>query len=463
MTTETQLPSEENKMGVMPIRKLLITMSLPMMISMLVQALYNIVDSIFVAQIDANALSAVSLAFPLQTLMISVATGTGVGINSLLSRNLGEKKFKEANIVANNGMTLGILSFAVFALIGIFFSRTFFELQTAGQTDPLQRQTIVDYGTSYLSICLICSFGIFLEITGERLLQSTGRTLYNMISQTCGAVINIIMDPLLIFGIGPFPKMGIAGAATATVFGQICAMLIALYFNMAKNDDIQLKLSCMKPDTSTIKNIYAVGVPSILMQSIGSVLTLGMNNILMGFSTIAVNVYGIYFKLQSFIFMPVFGLNNGIVPIVAYNYGARKPDRIMKTLKAGVLIALSIMAAGTLIFMVFPTQLLSLFNADSQLLELGVPALRIISTHFMVASASIILITSFQALGNGVYSLIVSIIRQLVVILPAAYILSRAFGVHAIWWAFPIAELVSVSMALLLFRKIYREKVKPLY
>ena len=446
---------QENKMGVMPVPKLLITMSLPMVISMLVQALYNVVDSVFVAKINEAALTAVSLAFPVQNLMIAISAGTGVGINALLSRHLGERKFEEANNVARNGIFLGMVSYIVMALIGLFGSHLFFTVQTS---DPV----IIRYGTQYMLIITIVSVGIFMQITFERLMQSTGRTIYNMITQGTGAVINIVLDPILIFGLFGLPRMEVAGAALATVIGQLVAVCMSLYFNCRKNPELNINMKGFRPDRTIIANIYKVGVPSIIMQSIGSVMVFGMNKILLIFSSTAAAVFGVYFKLQSFIFMPVFGLNNGMIPIVAYNYGARDKKRIMKTINLSVMIAVGIMILGLAIFQIFPAQLLRLFDASEHMLEIGVPALRIISLSFIFAGYCIIVGSAFQALGNGVYSLIVSVARQLFVILPVAYLFAELFGLHMVWWAIPIAEIVSVVLSSLLFKRIIRQKVKPL-
>lgn len=447
--------SNENKMGTMPVNKLLVSMSLPMIASMLVQALYNVVDSVFVAQISENALTAVSLAFPIQSLMIAVSSGTCVGINALLSRSLGEKRQKEANLSAVNGVFLAFVSYLVFALMGIFGSHLFFASQT-------ENREIVEFGTQYLTICLIFSFGIFMEMTFERIMQSTGRTIYSMVTQGTGAIINIILDPIMIFGLFGFPRLGIRGAAIATVTGQIIAMILAVWFNHKKNRDVQLSFKAFKPDGRIIAKIYEVGVPSIVMQSIVSIMTLGMNKILIMFSETAVSVLGIYFKLQSFIFMPIFGLNNGVIPIVAYNYGAGHKRRIMDTIKLSTFIAVGIMLIGLIIFQVFPEGLLKLFNASDHMLEVGVPALRIISTSFLFAGYCIILGSVFQALGNGVYSLIVSVARQLLCILPLAYVFARVAGLHAVWYSFPLAELISVTLTTILFRRIYVKKLKNL-
>ncbi len=453
---QKQKKAPENKMGIMPVPKLLVTMSLPMMLSMLVQALYNIVDSMFVAKLSEEALTAVSLAFPAQTLMISVSTGTGVGINALLSRNLGEKDFKSADRAAENGIFLAIVSCIVFAVAGGFGSELFFALQT---DDPV----IINYGTQYLRIITVMSAGIFLQIAFERLMQSTGKTFYNMITQGTGAIINIILDPIMIFGLFGFPRMEVAGAAVATITGQVVAVCMSFYFNQTRNKEIHISLRRFRPHKKTICTIYKVGIPSIIMQSIGSVMTFGFNKILLAFSSTAAAVFGVYFKLQSFIFMPVFGLNNGMIPIIAYNFGARKRSRITKTIRLSVFISMSIMAVGTVIFLTCPALLLSsLFNASDNMLAIGVPALKIISFHFLLAGYSIIISSTFQALGNGVYSLIVSAARQLFVILPVAYIFAKVAGLSAVWWSFPIAELVSVLLCTLLFIRIYKEKIKGL-
>lgn len=452
--TVSEAPAE-NKMGVMPVNRLLFSMSLPMILSMLVQALYNIVDSIFVAQIGETALAAVSLAFPVQNLIIAVSVGTGVGVNALLSRSLGEKNQETANLAAVNGIFVFFLSYLLFAVFGFFFARMYFTVQTSNPE-------IIEQGTIYLSVCSIFSFGIFLEIALERIMQSTGRTIYNMITQGLGAIINIILDPILIFGLFGFPRMGILGAAVATVIGQIIAMLLLLYFNIRKNSDVNLNMRRFRPDTAIIAEIYRVGLPSIIMQSISSVMTFGVNKILLLFSETAVSVFGIYFKLQSFIFMPVFGLNNAMVPIVAYNYGAARKDRIMKTIRSSVTAAVAIMLAGLAIFQIFPEQLLYLFDASEHMMEIGVPALRIISLSFLFAGYCIVIGSVFQALGNGVYSLITSAARQLVCILPAAWLFAAVFGLHAVWYAFPLAEIISVVLTTILFRRIYQKKIQLL-
>ena len=445
----------ENKMGTMPLGKLLIQISLPMMISMLVQALYNIVDSICVAKISENALTAVSLAFPIQNFMISAAVGTGVGINALLSMRLGQQNKKAVSDTALNGIFVFVITGIVFLLLGIFIPRIYFESQTK---DP----EIIAYGVQYLSICMIVSFGLFGAIIFERLLQSTGRTILSMISQLAGAITNIIFDPLLIFGLCGFPKLGIAGAAWATVFGQIVGFGISLTLNLTKNKDICFKEPEFRPNKTIIADIYKVGVPSILLGSIGSVLTYLINLILGAFTMTAVAVYGVYFKLQSFIFMPVFGLNNGIVPIVAYNFGAKRKDRITKAIKLCAIAAILIMSAGLLIFEVFPRQLLGMFNASDEMLSIGIPALRRIALHFPIAAVCITLISVFQALGKGLMSMIVSFVRQIIVLLPAAYLLSLTGDVNNIWWAFIIAETASVITSFIGMRSVYKKDIKPL-
>ncbi len=447
---------QENKMGVMPINKLLIAMALPMMASMLVQALYNIVDSAFVARVNENALTAVSMAFPVQSLMISVGVGTGVGVNALLSRNLGEKNFESANLAARNGLFLSLASYLAFALFGLFCSRMFFEVQ-------ISDAQVITYGTQYTMTVTGLSFGAFLVIMSERLLQSTGLTVYAMISQLTGAIINVILDPILIFGLLGFPRLEVLGAALATVIGQIVGMVLSLYLNVKKNQEININMRGFRPHLPTIKGIYKVGLPSIIMQAISSVMVFGMNKICMQYlSALAVNVFGIYFKLQSFVFMPVFGLNNGMVPIVAYNYGARNKKRIMETIRLSVLLAVGIMLAGLVIFQVFTPQLLGIFKASEETLAIGVPALRIVSLSFIFAGYCIILGSVFQALGNGSYSLINSIVRQMVVILPVAYLLARLWKPEALWWSFPIAEISSVILSTLMLHWIYKEKIAPL-
>ena len=440
----------ENKMGVMPIGRLLAGMAVPMMISMLVQAFYNVVDSIFVAQLSEDALNAVSLAFPLQNLMIAVGAGTAVGINALLSRSLGEKNQTMADRAANTGIFLSLCSFVVFALIGVLFSRTFFEIQAAGE--PI----IVEYGTEYATICLGLSIGIFSQFCFERLLQSTGRTTLAMVTQLTGAVINIIMDPILIFGYFGFPRMEVAGAAAATVLGQIVAAIMAVVMNLKCNPDVNIRLREIRWNGHVAGEIYRVGFPSIVMQSIGSVMVFGMNKILFGFTKTATAVFGAYFKLQSFIFMPVFGLNNGMVPIVAYNFGAGRMDRVKKTVKLAVCTAVAIMAVGLAIFQLAPELLLSFFDASEEMLEIGSVDLRIISLSFLLAGFCIIAGSVCQAIGNPFYSLIVAVARQLVVLLPVAWLLSRSGRLELVWVAFPVAELMSLTLSAIFLRRTLR-------
>jgi len=444
---------KENKMGVMPENKLLMTMSLPMMASMLVQALYNIVDSIFVSRINENALTAVSLAFPVQSLMIAVSVGTAVGVNALLSKTLGEKDFKKAQEVADNAVFLAALCYVLFALAGIAAVRPFY----VSQTDDAE---IVGFGMQYLTIVCVGGIGIFMQTMFERLLQSTGKTFYTMITQGTGAIINIILDPILIFGLGPFPEMKVAGAAAATIIGQVVAGIMAICFNKKHNEYITLHVKEIRPKAAIIKQIYAVGAPSIVVQAIGSVMTYGMNLILIAFTSTATAVFGVYFKLQSFIFMPIFGLNNGMVPIIAYNYGAGKKDRVIRVMKLSIMYAVGIMAVGLLMMQVFPGQLLMLFDASETMTAIGVPALRTISISFLFAGFCIVSGSVFQALGNGVYSMIVSIARQLVVLLPVAYLLSKLGEVGYVWWAFPIAEIASFTLSAAFLIRVYNKVIK---
>ena len=446
----------ENKMGIMPVKRLLVSMSLPMMISMLVQALYNVVDSVFVAQISENALTAVTLVFPMQNLMISVAAGTGVGVNALLSKALGEKRFDRSDKTAGMGLLLTFFSALAFFFIGLFLSRPFIGTQTA---DP----NILQDGTVYMQICSCLSVGVFFQVMFERLLQSTGRTVHSMISQAPGAIINIVFDPIMIFGLAGFPRMGVAGAAYATVLGQCAASVLGLFLNLKYNSDIRFSWkNTLVPDREIIGQIYYVGIPSILMMSIGSIMTYMMNQILISFSTTAAAVFGVYFRLQSFFFMPVFGLNNGLIPVLAYNYGARKKDRIDEALKFSMLLSLSIMATGTLVFELIPEVLLNLFNASPDMLAIGVPALRIICTCFPIAAVCIILGSIFQAFSQSIYSLIVSIMRQLVVLIPVAWLFAQTGNLDLVWLAFPCAELVSALFSVIFFKKVYREVVQTL-
>ncbi len=447
---------QENKMGVMPVGKLMVNMALPMIISMLVQALYNVVDSIYVAQVSESAVTALSLAFPVQNLQIGFATGIGVGVNSLLSKSLGQKNQEEANRAAGNGIVLMGIVTVLFMLFGIFGVRPYYEMQST-VTDT------VEGGIAYTRICCVVTVGIFMEILGERLLQSTGRTIYTMITQSTGAIINIILDPILIFGWLGFPRMGVAGAAAATVFGQCVAALMALYFNHRYNPEVQFAKKYLKLEKRTVFNIMTVGFPSIVMNGIGSVMNFGMNQILQGFTETATSVFGIYFKLQSFFFMPLFGINNATISIIAYNYGAQKPKRITSTLKIACAGALILMMTGFLVFQFVPDLLLGMFNPSPTFLQIGRSALRLISWSFPIAAICIALSASFQALGNGSYSTIVSLCRQMLVLLPAAYLLSLTGEVNNVWLAYPIAEVVSGAATLFFFRRIYRQKIHPLF
>ena len=440
-------------MGVTPVTKLVFSMSVPMMVSMLVQALYNVVDSIFVSQLSENALTAVSLAFPLQNLMIAVASGTAVGVNALLSKSLGEKNFDKANKIAVNGVILSIFGYLIFLLVGLFGANAFFRTQT-------NIPEIVESGTDYLAICSCFSFGVFGQIIFERLMQSTGKTFYTMITQGIGAIVNIILDPLFIFGIGPFPEMGVAGAAVATVLGQIVACVIAIILNHKFNKEIQVSIKKFKPDFKIIGRIYYIGIPSVIMMAIGSVMTYSMNKILISFTETAVAVFGVYFKLQSFIFMPIFGLNNGIIPIIAYNYGAQNRKRMMKTVRVAMIFAVSIMFLGLILMQTIPEVMLGFFNASENMLQIGVPALRIISICFVFAGVCIALGSVFQALGKSILSMLVSIARQLLVLIPAAYLLSLTGNVNNVWFSFPIAEIASVIVSVIGFLYLYKKIIR---
>ncbi len=447
--------AKENKMGTMPIGKLLISMALPMMISMLVQALYNIVDSMYVSYISEDALSAVSLAFPIQQLMIALGSGMGVGVNAVLSKALGEKDFEKANNAARQGIFLSLVSYAVFVLVGIFVVDPFYTSQT---TDP----EILQAGHDYLSVVCIASIGMYMQFIFERLLQSTGRTMLSMITQGLGAIINIILDPILIFGLLGVPVMGVKGAAIATVIGQIAAAILAGIFNIMKNHDIHISFKGFKPDLRMIKTIYQIGVPSIIMQAVGSVMNYGMNQILIGFTSTATAVFGAYYKLQSFIFMPVFGLNNAMIPIIAYNYGASKRERVIKTIKASVALAVGIMLVGLAVMQIFPAQLLAIFNASEHMLSIGVVALRLISLSFVFAGYCIVMGSVFQALGNGVYSMVTSIVRQLVVLLPVAFLFSLSGNVNLVWLSFPIAELFSLTLSTVFLFRINKKIISKI-
>lgn len=435
----------ENKMGTMPENKLLLSMAVPMMISMLVQALYNIVDSIFVSRICEDALTAVSMAFPWQNIIISIAVGFGVGINALLSRALGQKNAERVNQVAVNGLLLAGLSYLLVLVAGLIGIRAYMRTQT-------DIETIVNYGITYLNICILCSFGVFVEITFERFLQATGRTVYSMITQLTGAITNIVLDPILIFGLLGFPKLGIAGAAWATVIGQCVGAVVAVMLNRFKNPEVHLRLRHIRPNGRLMGEITAISIPSIIMSCISSLTCFVMNMILIAYSSTAVAVFGVYFKLQSFVFMPVFGLNNGMVPIIAYNYGAQKPERIHKTIRLGMVYAVAIMLVGLLVFQLIPKELLLMFDASDAMLEIGAPALRIMSLAFVFAGIGIVSGSSCQAFGYSVYSMLISIARQIVVLIPAAYLLSLTGVLRSIWFAFPIAEIFSLILSLFFLR-----------
>ena len=467
---QIKTPLTQNKMGVMPVGKLLLNMATPMIAAMLVQAFYNVVDSFFVSRISEyegysdpqyireSAIAAMSLAFAVQNILIGFAVGIGVGVNALLSKSLGEGNQEKANFAAGNGMTLAFIATAIFMVFALVGTRPYFSMMSKS---PLT----VEFGTQYISICCLLSLGLFIEVLAERLLQASGRTVYTMITQGVGAIINIILDPLLIFGIGIFPEMGIAGAAVATITGQWVAAILAVIFNIKFNPDITLSFKYFKLRKDVVGPVLTVGIPSVVMNSIGSVMNMGINKILQSFTQygeVPVNVFGIYFKLQSFFFMPLFAMNNATISIVAYNYGARKPERITKTLKIACISALSFMLLGLAVFQLIPEVMLGLFDTSADFLSLGQRALRIISLCFPCAAVCIALGASFQALGNGIYSTIVSLFRQLVVLLPAAYLLSLTGQVNAVWWAFPIAELVSLTTTAILFVRIYRKKIRPL-
>lgn len=439
----------------MPINKLLISMALPMMVSMLVQALYNIVDSMFVSYISEDALTAVSLAFPIQQLMIALGTGTGVGINAVLSKALGEKNFEKANKAADNGLFLAVVCAIIFVFIGLFVVDPFYASQT-------KDAEILQAGHDYLRMVCCFSIGLYIQITSERLLQATGRTVLSMLTQGIGAVINIVLDPILIFGMFGLPAMGVKGAAVATVIGQCISAVVGIWFNVKKNPDIHISFQEFWPDLHMIGHIYKVGLPSIIMQAVGSVMNYGMNQILIGFTSTATAVFGAYYKLQSFIFMPVFGLNNGMIPIIAYNYGARQQKRVIQTIRSSAILAIGIMLAGLAAMQVFPAQLLGIFNASEHMLSIGVPALRLISLSFAFAGYCIVMGSVFQALGNGVYSMITSIVRQMVVLLPAAFLLSLSGNVNLVWLSFPIAELFSVTLSTVFLIKIYKEIISKI-
>ena len=450
---------QENKMGVMSVGKLLFNMAMPMILSMLVQALYNIVDSIYVSRISESAVTALSLAFPIQNIQIGLAIGVAVGVNSLLSKSLGQKNQEMANFAAGNGIFLSaicVIALMIFGLVGV------------GPYYRMQETTaeVAEGGIAYSRICCLLTVGVFVEILCERLLQSSGRTFYTMITQTAGAITNIVLDPVFIFGWFGIPAMGIAGAAVATVIGQWVAGLLAVYFNVRFNPDVKFGLKYIKPDARAIKPILTVGVPAAIMNGISSVMNFSMNQILLSFRGVgetAAGVFGIYYKLQSFFFMPLFGMNNATISIIAYNYGARKPERITRVLKVACGAAFGLMMAGFLAFQLVPQVLLGLFNPTPAFLEIGCNALRIISIHFPVAAFCIIMGASYQALGNGIYSTVTSLCRQLIVLLPAAYLLSLTGDVHKVWWSFVFAEVASAAANIFFFSRIYRQKIKPMF
>ena len=441
---------KENIMGTLGITRLIMKMSLPLMISMLIQALYNIVDSMFVARVSETALTAVSLAFPLQNLLIAFGVGTGVGMASYLSRKLGEKDTETATKAAGNGITLAVITWVLFAILGLTIVKPFMALFT----DDAE---LLGLSTSYSEIIMIFSFFMLLSMMNERILQGTGDSFSSMLSQMTGAITNIILDPVFIFVF----KMGVNGAAIATVIGQAVGCAVSLYF-VIRNKYIKIKPQHLKLEKRMVASIYSVGAPTIITNSIGTVMTGAMNAILIGFSTTAVSVFSVYFKLQSFVFMPIFGLSSGMVPIIAYNYGARKKKRVMSTIYIGTIIAIGIMVVGTIVFNLFPEVLLSLFSATEEMYRLGVPALRIISLCFVSAAISIGLGSSFQATGYGIGTMIVSISRQLLVLIPTAYIMAKLIGINGVWFSFIIAEAVGLAVSLILFIKVYKTRIKPI-
>ncbi len=447
-------------MGTQPISKLLISMSIPMMLSMLVQALYNVVDSVFVARISEAQfeLTAVSTAFPIQNLMIAFGTGMGVGFTTLISKSLGEGNPKRASRAAAQGMLIEAAVALIFTFVGIFGARAFMESQTSNHQ-------IIEFGTQYLSICCTFCFGIFIEITFEKLLQSTGKTLQSMLSQAIGAIINIILDPILIFGLLGAPEMGIKGAAVATVIGQMCSAVIAMMFHFGMNKELRIRFGDFKFHKKLFVKILLVGLPSSIMVAIGSVMNYCINKILFSIKEVgemATTVFGIYFKLQSFLIMPVVGLNNGMVPIVAFNYGAKNKERIMKTIIASVIIAVCIMLCGLCVFQFAPEALLDLFGVEDEMMEMGITALRTISLCFVFAGFCIIISSVFQALGNGIVSMIISFARQIIVLVPVAFLFARFGTVEMVWYAFPIAECVSMILCVVMFVDHYKKLIKPL-
>jgi putative MATE family efflux protein len=445
----------EHKMATEPVGKLLFTMSLPLMFSMIMEALYNVVDSLFVARLSEKALTALTLAFPVQLLTVSVTVGTGVGINALLSRQLGERNRQGVDETAINGVLLAVLTYAVFLLFGLFLVGPYFAWQT--EDAEIRRA-----GVEYLSICMVFSFGAVGQILFQRLLQSTGRTGLSMVSQLAGAAFNIVFDPILIFGLGGFPKMGVTGAAIATVAGQVIALAIAVVLNITKNKDVRFRFRGFRPDAKVIGAIYRVGAPAIANQSLNSLMAFGVNLILMSLSATAVAAFGIYLRIQNFVLMPAFGVNNGVIAIGAFNYGARNKRRIDGTIKHGLMLAGSILILGTILIQVFTVPILKLFDASDTLMALGSQALRIISLSYVFVALTLVMQGVYQALGNGLYSLVITLMRVVIVLLPALYLFAQCFAPRQVWWAFVLAEALSAAVGAVLFKRIYREKVKPL-
>ena len=445
----------ENKMGVMPIGKLLVNISLPIVLSVLVQAAYNLVDSIYLSRIDEDALAVISIAFPMQTLMFSVASGTGVGINAMLARRLGEKRFREADAIAQNGLFVVILSWLAFVAFGLFFARAYYSFQTS---DP----EIVAMGGDYIRICTVFSFGLFVELTYEKFLLSTGKTALSMIAIMSSAITKIIFDPLLIFGLWGFPALGVTGAAVVTVLGQFVGMIVAVVLNTKFNKEVTVLRRGFRPSSSSIAEIYKIGIPSIVMSSVGSVMTFGMNRLLLSYTSTATAVFGAYFRLQGFLVQPLFAINNGVVSIVAYNYGAKKKDRIVKTIRLSITAAVVMLMFSFTVMQLFPDRLLSLFNASPEMLKIGITAFRVITLSYLTAGPVIILSAAFQALGRSLWSLLVSVIRQLAVLLPCAYTLSALYGLSAVWWAYPVAETVALILSIIFFRIVYLKTIKTI-
>ena len=456
-------------LGTMKMSRLVPKVSVPIMISMMVQALYNVVDSIYVTQYDPNGLTAVSLAAPFQMLMIALSTGMGTGINSLISRRLGERRASDARRASWNGLLIEIAGSLLFVIVGLFLAGPIMKLVAVEGLN--NRDAILQMGKEYLSIVTLWSTGLFVAIFFERMLQSTGNTMASMVTQLCGAITNIILDPILIFGKLGFAPMGVAGAAIATVIGQWVSAIIGCILNQIKNEELKLDPKDFAVSSRDMKDIIAVGLPSTIMASIGSVMNIGMNAILQGLpeSNAGLNVLAVYFKLQSFIFMPVFGLANGIIAILGYNYGARMKSRIYQCIKVALIWAGTIMIIGTLVFMILPNQLMSIFESDAdpelvkQMTDIGVVAMRIIATNFIFAAVGITLSTVFQAIGKGTYSMVLSICRQLVILLPVAWLLAAITqSVYVVWWCFPIAEIFSLFICLYMYRKCNREMIAPL-